>query len=224
MLNDQTRLTLPCEQKDFVDWRQGRRYFAVWALDLDMPLLRHACTEMRDSFSDYWLPGYVRQPHLTVGLCGFPVAEPGRNDDYALAHFLAQRRRLLQARLAPFTVEIGAPDSFVSAAYFSVRDVQGGVDRLRRILAEAMPASEDSSFVPHVTFGLYRMALPLSPILAGLRVRNPLPPLRLEVRKLAWMIYEAAVIGGPLRTLGEFDLVASRFDVLAPDLLETLFE
>lgn len=224
MLTDQIRLTQACEQKDFVEWRQGRRHFSVWALDFDIPALRQACVQMRDSFSDYWLPDYNRQPHLTVAICGFTVAAPRRQDDYGLADLDAQHRDLLRAQLAPFMIEIGPPDSFASAAYFSVDDSQRGIEKLRRILVGEQPGAEDAGFVPHLTFGLYRIALPLSVVLAGLQAQNPLRPLRLKVSKLAWMVYEAAVVGGPLRTLGEFDLAAGRFNVLAPELLETFFE
>lgn len=213
-------LTLPSEQKDFVDWRRGRRYFALWAIDLDGPLLRQASADIRDALDDYWLPGYVRQPHLTVGLCGFPAAIAGQADDYGFADFAAQCQALIAAAPARFDVEIGAPDSFVSAAYFSVRDLAGGLDKLRRILGSE---AEEAGFVPHVTFALYRSALPFSAVLAELQAGNPLAPCRLSVSKVAWMVYEAAVIGGPLLKLGEFDFETGRFEVVAGDLFEKVF-
>ena len=218
-------LTQPCEQKDFVDWRQGRRYFAVWALDLDLPDLHQASAEIRAVLAAYWLPGYARQPHLTIGICGFPGAVSRRVHDYGFAHFSAQCQALVAAAPASFCLEIGAPDSFASAAYFSVRDLVGGIAILRQILAgEDNATDDDAGFVPHVTFGLYQAVLPMSEVLAELRARNPLPPLRLTVGKLAWMVYEAAVIGGPLLKVGEFDFASGRFEVLANDLFEQVFE
>ena len=155
-------LTLPSVQQDFVEWRQGRRYYAVWALDLDSPMLRQASRDICAVQPTYWLPDYVRASHLTVGLCGFPAAQARRDDDYPLARFIAQQKALSDAALAPFELEIGAPDSFTSAAYFSVRDLAGGIKKLRHFLGEA----DDSGFVPHVTFGLYREAVPLPGVLA----------------------------------------------------------
>ena len=216
-------LTQPSEQKDFVEWRQGRRYFAVWALDLDLPDLCQASAEIRAALAAYWLPGYARQPHLTIGICGFPGALSRRADDYGSAHFSAQCQALVAAAPTSFCLEIGAPDSFVSAAYFSVRDLAGGIAQLRQILA-GEEDDADTGFVPHVTFGLYQAALPLPDVLAELRARNPLRPLRLTVGKLAWMVYEAAVIGGPLLKVGEFDFASERFEVLADDLFERIFE
>ncbi|MBP8169648.1 MAG: 2'-5' RNA ligase family protein [Azonexus sp.] len=217
-------LTQPCEQKDFVDWRQGRRYFAVWALDLDRPDLRQASAEIRAALAAYWLPGYARQPHLTIGICGFPEAVSRRADDYGFAHLSAQCQALVAAAPASFCLEIGAPDSFASAAYFSVRDLAGGIPQLRQILAGGdKDADDDAGFVPHVTFGLYQAVLPLPEVLAELRASNPLPQLRLTVGKLAWMVYEAAVIGGPLLKVGEFDLASGRFEVLADELFKQVF-
>lgn len=217
-------LTQPCEQKDFVDWRQGRQYFAVWALDLDRPDLRRASAEMRAALAEYWLPGYARQPHLTIGICGFPGAVSRRANDYGFAHFSAQCQALVAAAPASFCLEVGAPDSFASAAYFSVRDPAGGIAQLRQILAGGdNDTDDDAGFVPHVTFGLYQAVLPLPEVLAELRVRNPLPPLRLTVGKLAWMVYEAAVIGGPLLKVGEFDFASGRFEVLADELFKQVF-
>jgi 2'-5' RNA ligase len=217
-------LTQPCEQKDFVDWRQGRRYFAVWALDLDRPDLRQASAEIRAALAAYWLPGYARQPHLTIGICGFPEAVSRRADDYGFAHFSVQCQALVTAAPASFCLETGAPDSFASAAYFSVRDLVGGIAMLRQILAGGdNDIDTDTGFVPHVTFGLYQAVLPLPEVLAELRARNPLPPLRLTVGKLAWMVYEAAVIGGPLFKVGEFDFASGRFEVLDSDLFARVF-
>lgn len=212
-------LTLPSVQQDFVEWRQGRRYYAVWALDLDSPMLRQVSHEICALQPACWLPDYVRAPHLTVGLCGFPAGQARRDDDYPLARFIAQQKALSDAAPTPFALEIGAPDSFTSAAYFSVSDFSGGIKKMRHLLGEA----DDSGFVPHVTFGLYREAVPLSGVLAELQANNPFTPCRLVVRKLSWMIYEAAVIGGPLTKLGEFDLAARRFDVTNAAQFEAIF-
>lgn len=213
-------LTLPSEQKDFVEWRQGRTHFAVWALDLDLPVLHQASAEIRVLSGEYWLADYLRQPHLTVGLCGFPVANAAQLDDYALARFTAQCQALLDAAPSPFELEIGAPDSFTSAAYFSVRDLDGGIENLRRTLSGG---AEDSGFIPHVTFGLYREVFPLPDVLAKLQASHVLPPVRLRINKLVLMTYEAAIIGGPLTPLGEFNLATGRFEILAPELFEAAF-
>ncbi|MGE5471743.1 MAG: 2'-5' RNA ligase family protein [Bacteroidota bacterium] len=198
-------LTLPSEQRDFVAWRRGRQRYAVWALDVDRPALRAISERYQALLADCLLPGYCRQPHVTVHLCGFPAARTGLADDYAAAAFSAQVAALTAVRPAPFVIEIGAPASFSSAAYLSVRDRDGGIAALRGVLAGGS-ASDDFPYVPHVSFGLYRGAYPLAGVLARCAAVATGELLRLSLGKLSLMSYEAALIGGPLSTLAEFDL------------------
>ena len=53
-------------------------------------------------------------------------------------------------------------------------------------------------------------------IFASGRIVAGLPPIRVEVRSLAWMCYETRHIGGPLRTLRVFDLRRASLDEVAP--------
>lgn len=220
--NPADALTLPSEQRDFPDWRHGRRRYAVWALDVDLPDLRRRSADTSCRLADYLLPGYRRQPHLTISLCGFPAVRPALDDDYAGATFAAQVAALAVARPAPFAIEIGGPASFSSAAYFSVGDLQGGVANLRRILA-GEGATDDFPFVPHVSFGLYRAAFPLSEIFSRFAELEAGEPLRLEIGQLSWMTYEAAVIGGPLTSLAEFDFRQASLRVAAAGQMAELF-
>ncbi len=211
-------LTQPSVQQDFVEWRQGRRHFAVWAIELDLPMLREATAAIHAASPELWLPGYTRQPHLTVHLCGFPGAYPSRADDYAPADFARQCATLCQARPEPFVLEIGRVDSFSSAAYFSVQDATGRIAKLRQILAEAAPGVDGGAFTPHVTIGLYRAARPLVEVLASLRRVELLLPLPVEVRGLSLMAYDAAVIGGRLHTLAHYELGADQLAASANDI------
>ena len=211
-------LTQPSIQQDFVEWRQGRRHFAVWAIELDLPVLRDATAAIHAASPGLWLPDYIRQPHLTVHLCGFPNAHPRRADDYAPADFARQCAALCQARPEPFLLKIGPVDSFASAAYFSVQDSTGRIAKLRHILAEAAPGVDGGAFMPHVTIGLYRAARPLVEVLANLRqIELPLP-LQVEVRSLSLMAYDAAIIGGRLHTLARYELGADQLSASANDI------
>ena len=199
-------LTLPSVQHDFAEWRQGRRRYAVWALDVDVAPLRSRCAGYRSQLAEYLLPGYCRQPHITVHICGFPAAQIGRADDYAASTFAAQVRALSKARWSPFVVDIGRAASFSSAPYLSVADHAGGIANLRRSLA-GDAAVDDFRYVPHASIGLYRGAFSLPGMLSRLAVLDFGEPLQLEIKQLCWMTYEAAVIGGSLSTLAEFDLL-----------------
>lgn len=205
-------LTLPSVSRDFVEWRRGRSHYAVWAIDVDGPALAARSERLRRHFARQLMPGYSRQAHVTLSLCGFPAHRPRLADDYGVAALAAQLASLAAARLAPFAIEIGQPASFTSAAYFSVDDVQGGIASVRR----ALPSAGDSPGVPHVTFGLYRETLPLAPLLREMRLVDVGEILRLEISSLSLMSYQAAQIGGALSCVARFDLASGRFDV--PDV------
>lgn len=167
------------------------------------------------------MPDYVRQPHITLGWCGFPVETPLLDDDFGPANL---RRQLvaLQEAPSPFSIRIGEPDSFASAAYLSVGDPEGGIAPLRQILAPAVEAT-DFDFVPHVSFGLYRQAVPLADMRLAMAKADSGEGCEIRVKRVFWMSYEAAVVGGSLRKLAAFDLQRRRFVVYAPARMRRLF-
>jgi hypothetical protein len=115
-------VTLASLQRDFVEWRKARTHYAVWAIDVDTPSLRAAIAALCAHLADYLLPNYRRQAHVTLHLCGFPTATANLDDDYPAAMLQDQIAALQTGAPPPFVLEIGSPDSFTSAAYFSVDD------------------------------------------------------------------------------------------------------
>lgn len=189
---------------DFSAWHRGRKHYAVWALDLDVssvrPLLRQAQGELQDLLLD----GYRRQAHVTLGLCGFVCQEPKAEDDYAPDLFLQQWEQLVALACDPFEIELGALDTFHSVPYLQVHDPKHRLTALRKVLATGPLNASSGPYVPHVTVGLYGDAYPLSDVVQRLAaVRLPKVPVR--VTGVSLMAYEAADIGGPLRTLAHFD-------------------
>lgn len=212
--------TLACVQRDFVEWRQGRTHYAVWAIDVDTPALRAATEVLRAHLAACLLPGYQRQPHVTLQLCGFPVAVPRCDDDYPAAALQRHIAALQAAAPAPFTLEVGRPDSFISAAYFSVDDCSGGIRAARAALTGT---EDDFAYTPHVTCGLYRGEFHLPTLLREMAGCNPGLPVRLPVERLTLMVYEAAIIGGPLVSLCEFDLATRQIRIIERPLMDRLF-
>ena len=224
--NDDGAWTLRNVQKDFTDWRAGRHRYAVWAIDLDHDWLREASNTMHRHCADLLLPDYARQPHITLRICGFPSPSRRLGDDYTQADFRAQISALESARIEPFPISIGALDTFTTAPYFSVLDIDGGIARARRALA--MPAGDGPGekgfpYVPHVTFGLYGGRFPLADVIHRLRSSPENKSVRLTIRKLTLMTYEASVIAGPLTSVCEFDLESQSSKAIDPDAMETLF-
>lgn len=207
---------------DFVDWRKGRRRYAVWAIDVDSANLRATTARLRHALDDCLLAGYDRQPHITLRVCGFPAPERGLDDDYTPADFARHLDALALARVNPFCISIGAPRTFPSAAYLSVEDDAGGIARVRDALAGKEPGEPDFQFVPHVTFGLYRQRVPVAQVIRRMAACPGLSAIQLDVRQVALMTYDASVITGPLRPICAFDLAESRLRVLDAEAMRPL--
>lgn len=196
--------TLPCEQRDFVEWRQGRSEFAVWAIDLDLPDLVALSAQYQNHLQHFLLADYLRQPHITLQIAGFPCTTASLPDDFPPQQMQAQIARLRAIEQAPFAIEVLAVDSFSSAAYFTICDSSGGIARIRNALACA--GDDDFPYIPHVTFGLYRAAFPMATVLRELSAVPTFEPMQLTINKVSLLTYQAAVIGGTLSTALEFDL------------------
>ena len=217
-----TAWTVASIQRDFVDWRKGRRRYAVWAVDLDIPNLCAASTRMRQHLEGYLLPHYGRKPHITVCICGFPGTDKGLDDDYTPALFKSHITSLESARLQPFSITVGKPATFTTAPYFAVRDQEGGIARARQALGSDGPGEKDSLYVPHVTFGLYREQFAVAEVLQRMRSCPDLMNARVVVGKLFLMTYEATVITGPLTAVCEFDFERQALRVLDENAMDEL--
>lgn len=216
-------MTLASVQRDFVEWRKGRSHYAVWAIDVDTPSLRSAIAAMRAHLVDYLLPDYRRQAHVTLHLCGFPAAWANLDDDFPAAMLQDQIAALQANAPPPFVLEIGSPDSFTSAAYFSVDDCARGILATRRALAGGRHPDATFPYTPHVTCGLYRGEFSLPMLIQYMTACDSGLPARLQIDRLTLKAYEAANIGGPLTSLCEFDLATRQIRILDPALMATLF-
>jgi len=216
-------MTLASVQRDFAEWRKGRTHYAVWAIDVDTPALRAASAAMHEHLADCLLPDYRRQAHVTLHLCGFPAAVSNLDDDYPAAILQEQIAALQAGAPPPFTLEIGSPNTFTSAAYFSVDDCSDGIRTARRALAGSRNPKKSFPYTPHVTCGLYGSEYPLTTLLPRMAACKTNLPVRLQIDRLTLMVYEAAIIGGPLTSLCEFDLTTRQTKVFDQPLMALLF-
>lgn len=213
---------------DFSAWHRGRPWFLLWALDVDVPELRPSFTRAQRQLAPWLLDGYRRQPHVTLGLCGFPVqqeaggfrhaedgtpkvADPeGASADacpWAALH--RHMQGLSGAGLGPFEIEVGRVGTFATAPFLVVRHA-GELDALRTALALDPALQHLDDYLPHVTLGLYRESWLLADLLPNLAVLDMLPPVSVHVQEVALMAYAAAQVGGPLVTVATFDLSSRR--------------
>jgi len=201
--------TLENVRRDFPEWHLGRPRYALWAVDVDLPPVRAAASAAAAHLNGLLLAGYHRQPHITLGLCGFPTPEPHLPDDFGPAALAAQLDALQTLAPEPFDVHIAQLASFTSAPFLAVRDAQGGIGRLRRALA-GDSAEGSGPYTPHVTVGLYAGGWPVADVLARLDAFQAGPPLCCRIERINLMSYAAPEIGGRLTTLAEFTLADGR--------------
>lgn len=214
---------------DFSAWHRGRVWFLLWALDVDVPALRPLFAQARQQLAPWLLHGYRRQPHVTLGLCGFPGQTraqsslgdrmqehhvAGESDSLPDACSLAGLRRQVEGlersiALSPFRMDVGGAGSFTSAPFLAVH--QGGeLQALRAALALDPALQHLDDYLPHVTLGLFRESWLTSQLQQGLRAVDGLPTVSFQVRQVQLMAYAAADVGGPLVTVAAFDLRSRR--------------
>lgn len=215
--------TLRNLRRDFAEWHQGRPRYALWAVDVDVPAVARRVAEADRHLGGLLLDGYRRQPHVTLGLCGFPQALPRRRDDYGPAALAAQLAGLRRVCNAPFEIAIGGLSSFTSAPFLSVADVDGGIARLRGGLAAGDINRPDGAYTPHVTVGLYAGSWPTGDVLRRLDAFAEVEALKLRIARISLMSYCARDIGGPLEVAADFELGEGRLRVRDPAAFGTGF-
>lgn len=198
--------TLRNERRDFPEWHKGRSHYALWALDLDTAPVQQRMLAAQQHLAPWLLQGYRRQPHITVGLCGFLGATAQEDDDFDPGQLHAHLAALRASGPGRFHVGIGGLASFSSVPYLTVGDASHGLDRLRHCVAQNAMNTTHGGYTPHVTVGLYADAWPMAEVQASLERFAPGPALPVEVTALWLLCYEARDIGGPLTPLARFDL------------------
>jgi 2'-5' RNA ligase len=195
-------------RRDFPEWHLGRSHYALWALAVDTARVRQRVHAAQNHLAAWLLDGYCRQPHITVGLCGFPSAAPQRDDDFGCMALQKQIEALRRARPSSFDIAIGGLASFSSVPYLTVQAPTVPLHALRQCLATADMNCAPGQYTPHVTVGLYAQVWPLSELQKEFdRFEDP-QALHLEVHSLSLMAYATHEIGGPLQTLAEYDFAS----------------
>lgn len=202
----QSSHTLRNERRDFVEWHRGRAPYVLWAIDLDLPPVRERQAHAAQHLADWLLPGYTRQPHITLDLCGFPGQPPLATDEFSLAALAAHCQAEAARFPPPFAIEIGGLDSFSSAPFFAIDDPAGGIAAARAALAVNGQNGSKNDYLPHLTVGLYAEAWPAAAVLARIGSYVAAPPLRCAIERLGLLAYQPQEIGGELSWLAEFCL------------------
>lgn len=210
----QPEWTVASQQRDFPEWHLGRPLYAVWAVALDDHDVDARLEHLRKDLGDLMFPGYVRQPHITVQVCGFPSATPSLPDDFSGEQLQAHLDALASGVVGPFDLSVGEGFTFTAAACLAVQDPTRSLERLRTAWQAVVPTWDRTPYRPHVTAGLYSGAWSMDGIRARIAAGAPTPCLPLRIRHVDWMCYESGRIAGPLHTLLRFDLERCQLHVV----------
>jgi len=197
--------TLRNERRDFVEWHRGRPAYALWALQFDAAAVLPRMQAAQTHLADLLLDGYVRQPHITLSLCGFPAKAPADSDEFGPGVIAAQVTALQQAKVTPFGITVGGLETFTSVPYCTVQAPQEPMAMLRNALKPPGAEVPLSDYTPHVTVGLYRDAFPLAQVRRRLQSFTGNAPLPVLVTGVDLLTYATAEIGGVLTCRARYD-------------------
>lgn len=199
--------TLANRDRDFAEWHLGRPFYYCWAAMVEEPSWIDATRRAARLLSPWLVPGYERQPHVTILPAGFP-ADPIRRETLSD----------IARRVRPFVIALGHLGSFTSSPCFEVSDESGGLLALRRglvsVLRDPLSQVDDANYQPHLTVGLYRDRFDTREILRRIGEFEPTVSRPVVVRDIALCAYRTCSIKGPLIPVATVALESGTLSVL----------
>ena len=189
--------TIPVVEQDYSEWHRGRSNYSVWLIESDGEEIHRHVEAAREHLSDFLIKPYKRQPHVTMYVCGFLVDNPRYDDDYGSGQFRVHAQALKDADIGPFFIETGGLNSFSSAPFLEVRDLEGGIAKVRTILSTMAKEVWTSHFTPHITVGLYSGAFSSSIVVRKIS-SFPVKPIKIKVERVTFATYNAHKIADAL--------------------------
>ena len=206
--------TQVAELRDYPEWHRGRERYGVWIVPVEQPELLGYIAQARRALDDLLHPSPLRQPHLTVFVCGFDRDTPTEDDDFSPSQLRRQIATLSGDLGEALALPLSAPDSFATAAFIPVHDPEGRLARWRARLGCAAKEVRQSTYVPHITLGLYRREVTAAVLRRRLADIDP-PVMALQANSLQYATYEARSQFGPLSSHHRLAL-ASPGDMIPP--------
>jgi hypothetical protein len=193
----QKQETIPLIKRDYVEWHRGRTTYGLWLVELGTEEISQKVEAAQEHLSDFLLKPYHRQPHVSIFICGFLADALSFDDDYSTEQLHVHAEWLHNADIKPFVIEVGRLNSFASAPFLEVHDLDHGIERVRSVLSATTKEIGSSSFTPHVTVGLYSRAFQSRVVVEKISTFQSLP-IRLTIEQLTFATYDAREIAGAL--------------------------
>lgn len=210
--------TIPCRHDNFVGWHRGRPFYAAWLIMADTAAIREATHNLRCAMGDWLLPDYRRQPHITLGIRGFPQCRQQDEHSYTPDLFRQDIAQLRQLPRAALSLTCQGANSFTTAPYLAVTSGRETLLDWHHILS---PRHTGNPYIPHITAGFYRRAIPLCDIHDALATFS-MQSCALTASRIELAAYASADTAGRLQTICRFDLHSRQLNIVRPHLLPWL--
>ena len=195
--------TLQCEERDYIEWHQGRRRYAIWAIEVEDAEWLGALHSARQQLNSVLLAGEPRRAHITLFAIGF-------TEDAQYESLLSRQTELLQEQnLSAFELQLAGINSFTSAPYLAVHDASSRLAQINSLLPQVSSASWECPYTPHLTIGLYNQRYTvkaMQSLLGGCEIAATPPMI---VRRLSLMHYDTRSLFSPLHTEMQITLDAT---------------
>ncbi|WP_373683976.1 2'-5' RNA ligase family protein [Acinetobacter sp. YH12080] len=159
---------VPTLNQDYPDWHQGRQHYALWYIEIQDPELLAYLAALRAQFSDLLYTPNTRQFHITVFICGFieelnktqliDHSEQRWNDNFSADELALHRQQLRQLSLSNIRLRTGQINSFQSALFIEIVDLDRKLEHLRQAFNLSSNEIAPIEYCPHITLGLYKQA------------------------------------------------------------------
>ena len=198
---------VPTLNQDYPDWHQGRQHYALWYIEIQDPELLAYLSALRAQFSDLLYTPNTRQFHITVFICGFieelnkaqliDDSEQRWNDNFSADELALHQQQLRQLSLSNIRLCTGQINSFQSALFIEIVDVERKLDHLRQALNLSSNEIAPIEYCPHITLGLYKQAWNSDDIFERIQ-RIEQHSFDFESEQLTFGHYQAQVLQGAL--------------------------
>ncbi|WP_254592259.1 2'-5' RNA ligase family protein [Acinetobacter bouvetii] len=195
---------LPTLAQDYPEWHKGRTDFSLWYLEIRQPELLNYLEQLREYFSDLLFTPNTRQFHITLFICGFLTNHnPKWDDDFSHQQLQQQLKTLKPEQKSSFRLKTGAVNSFESALFIEIDDLDGNLAEIRQQLYRCSDEIAPLEYCPHITLGLYKHEFCSNIIFE--RMQNiPQQSFEFQVRHLTFGTYHAQMLQGPLTPYHQF--------------------
>ena len=191
-------LTIPTLAHDYPEWHHGREDYALWYVEIHHPELVNYLNQLRYFFSKELFQPNIRQFHITLFVCGFLTQHHKRwNDDFQQEQFNQQTLLLEQLKIQSFRIKTGKINSFDSALFVEIDDIENSLSKIRTHFYENSQEPAALQYHPHITLGLYQAEIQAQKIFSKIEQIEQLE-FEISIEHLTFGFYKAKILQGEL--------------------------